>query len=42
MTTTVTLWLPVSPTLFGIFLGCLVFYLLYVAAKFVISIWTGA
>ena len=42
MEATIEIWLPVHPGVFGLFLAALVAYLVYVAAKFVISIWTGA
>ncbi|MCX7861324.1 MAG: hypothetical protein N2385_14630 [Chloroflexus sp.] len=42
MTTTIELWLPAHPAVFGIVLGVLIMYLVYAAAKFVISLWTGA
>ena len=42
MDTTIEIWLPVHPGIFAIFLALALAYLAYAAAKFVISIWTGA
>lgn len=42
MTTTIEVWLPVPPEVFAMFLAALVAYLVYAAAKFIISLWTGA
>ena len=42
MDTTIEIWLPVHPAIFGIFLALLLAYLVYSAAKFIISIYTGA
>ena len=42
MTTTIEVWLPVPPQIFAIFLAALIAYLVYVTAKFIISLWTGA
>lgn len=42
METTIDIWLPVHPAIFGVFLGLATAYLIYSAAKFMISIWTGA
>mgnify|MGYP005860386389 CR=1 FL=1 len=42
MNVTIEVWLPVPAEIFAIFLGALVAYLVYVTAKFVVSLWTGA
>jgi len=41
-TMNVEIWFPAPAAVFGAFLGVVVIYLVYCAAKFAISIWTGA
>ena len=41
-TVEITVWLPVTPTEFAAFLGVATLYVTYSAAKFIISLWTGA
>jgi hypothetical protein len=38
----IEVWFPAPPLVFGIFLGAFALWLVYKAAKFIISIWTGA
>jgi len=42
MEANIEIWLPVPPAFFAAVLGILLVYLVYVAAKFIISLWTGA
>lgn len=42
MNATIEIWMPVHPAIFAVFLGLMTAYLIYVIAKFVISVWTGA
>jgi len=38
----IEIWLPVPPAFFAAAGGIILIYLIYVSAKFVISLWTGA
>ncbi len=42
MEASIEIWLPVPPAFFAAVLGIILIYLIYVGAKFVISMWTGA
>lgn len=41
-TVTFEVWFPVAPEVFVGLLTVIAVYLIYVAAKFIISIWTGS
>jgi len=42
MDATINVIFPAPPEVFGVFIGICVAYLIYSAAKFIISIYTGA
>lgn len=41
-TVNLELYYPASAAVFGAFIACLVLYVIYSIAKFIISIWTGS